>query len=105
MALAVLKAPRRRGGARTALTAVALAALVGAGGTVAVQADVALAATGTTWYVSASATSDPACSAASQSNPFQTIAAALACAQSGDTVSVGAGTFAGSFTIHTNVTL
>ena len=44
-------------------------------------------------------------SAASQSNPFQTIAAALACAQSGDTVNVGPGTFAGAFTVGANVAL
>jgi hypothetical protein len=60
---------------------------------------------GHAWYVSASAKSDPACSAASASNPFHTIAAALACAGSGDTVNVGAGAFAGGFTVAANVVL
>jgi hypothetical protein len=51
----------------------------------------ALAATRTTIYVSASPTSNPACSAASESNPFVTIAGALACAANGDTIGLGAG--------------
>jgi hypothetical protein len=41
-------------------------------------------------YVSATATGNRACAQASQSNPFQTLAAALACAGSGTTINVGA---------------
>lgn len=62
-------------------------------------------AAGSTLYVSASAGSDPACASASQSNPFATIAGALACASNGSTIKIGAGSFAGGFTITHNVTL
>jgi hypothetical protein len=66
-----------------------------------------LAATGSskTWYVSATATSDPACSAASKKKPFATIAGALECARSGDTVHVGPGSFAGGISISADITL
>lgn len=57
-----------------------------------------------TLYVSAAASADPTCAAASQKNPFATIAGALNCLKSG-TVKVGAGTFAGGFTITKNATL
>jgi hypothetical protein len=56
-------------------------------------------------YVSASASTDPACVDASQANPFATIPGALGCALTGATINIGAGTFAGQFTISTNVTL
>lgn len=62
-------------------------------------------AAGRTLYVSASASSDPSCAAASQSNPFATISGALACAGNGSTIVVGKGTFAGGFTISHNVTV
>jgi hypothetical protein len=58
-----------------------------------------------TLYVNRSASSDPACGLASQSNPFATIAGALACSANGSTISVGAGSFAGGFTIAHNVVL
>src|SRR3954447_23102931 len=45
-------------------------------------------AAGSTLYVSSSASSDPACGLASQSNPFATIAGALACAGNGSTISI-----------------
>jgi hypothetical protein len=58
-----------------------------------------------TLYVNRSASSDPVCGVASQSNPFATIAGALGCAANGSTISVGAGSFAGGFTITHNVVL
>jgi hypothetical protein len=105
MALSASTTRRRRGGARRTLSEIALAALIGAGGTVAVHADAAIAATHTTWYMSASAGSDPACSAASAANPFQTITAAVACSHNGDTVNIAAGTFGGDGTIPDSLTL
>jgi hypothetical protein len=65
----------------------------------------ATAASGTTWYVRATAKTAPTCATASSAHAFPTIADALSCAQSGDTVKVGAGTFAGQFTLSANVTL
>src|SRR4051794_23190532 len=65
----------------------------------------AASATASTLYVSAAAGSDPSCASASQANPFHTIAAALACATNGTTVSVGAGTFDGQGTIDRNITV
>jgi hypothetical protein len=59
----------------------------------------------TTWYVSAKAKKAPTCATASARKAFPTIAGALSCAQSGDTVKIGAGTFAGQFTLSANVTL
>jgi hypothetical protein len=59
----------------------------------------------TTLYVSASASADPACHAASQANPFATIAGALGCLAKSGAIKIGAGTFAGGFTITKNVTL
>jgi hypothetical protein len=56
-------------------------------------------------YVSAAATSDPACAVASQARPFATIAAALACAPTGATIDIGAGTFAGQLNVTKNVVL
>jgi hypothetical protein len=56
-------------------------------------------------YVSAGAAADPACAAASQANPFATVAAALACAPSGATIEIGAGTFAGELDVTRNVRL
>src|SRR4051812_14842349 len=56
-------------------------------------------------YVSAGATTDPACAAASQANPFATLSGALACAPKGATILIGPGSFAGRVTIPTNVTL
>jgi parallel beta-helix repeat protein len=84
----------------------ALAAAVLVGGAV-TGAGVAHAATTTPQqlYVSASATSDPACAVASQANPFRTIAGALGCARNGATVNIGAGQFAGEVTVPVNVTL
>lgn len=79
--------------------------MLGVGGTSVIQAQVARAAVPKTLYVSARAKSDPACSAASSLRPFATIAGALACAQSGDTVRVGAGWFGGGFTVSSNVVL
>src|SRR6185312_5898558 len=58
-----------------------------------------------TLYVSRSASSDPACGLASQSNPFATIAGALGCAANGSTISIGTGSFAGGFTVTHNVVL
>jgi hypothetical protein len=58
-----------------------------------------------TWYVSATATSEPACSVASSVNAFASVAGALACAHNGDVVKVGAGTFAGQFTVPVNVAI
>jgi hypothetical protein len=58
-----------------------------------------------TLYVSASASSDPACGLASQSNPFATIAGAVGCAANGSTINIGAGSFAGGFTITHDVVL
>ncbi|HEY0440690.1 MAG TPA: hypothetical protein VGD36_11505, partial [Xanthobacteraceae bacterium] len=58
-----------------------------------------------TLYVSSTAASDPACASASPTNPFATIAGALTCASNGSTINVGAGTFAGGFTIARNVVL
>jgi hypothetical protein len=62
-------------------------------------------AAGSTLYVSSGAASDPACASASQANPFATIAGALQCAANGTTINLGAGSFAGGFTIAHNVTL
>src|SRR5207244_7514984 len=80
------------------------AAVVAAGAAALLAAAPALAS-GPTLYVSASAASDPSCAAASQANPFATVAAALACATDGATIQLGNGTFAGGFTIAKNVTL
>ena len=93
---------RRRPGrlARRAITAVILFVSVWT----VLGATSALAA-GKTLYVSSSASSDPVCGLASQSNPFATIAGALACAANGSTISIGAGSFAGGFTITHNVVL
>ena len=65
----------------------------------------AAASTPATLYVSAKAKLEPACSVASAKKPFQTIAGALACAATGDTIKVGAGTFAGGFTIPVGVVI
>src|SRR5204863_111228 len=46
-----------------------------------------------------------ACNAASQSNPFATVSAALLCATSGSTVNLSAGTFDGQVTINRNLVL
>ncbi len=56
-------------------------------------------------YVSQSATTDPACNAASKLQPFATIAGALACAGNGTTLSIGPGTFTGGFTVAADVTI
>src|SRR5438046_1658096 len=92
--------------ARSLRTALATA-LVSAGVAVtgALAAASPAAAAGTTLYVSASATTNPACSAASQSNPFATVSAALLCATSGSTVNLSAGTFDGQVTIPRNLVL
>src|SRR5579875_2007005 len=82
-------------------TAIACGALGG----IALTAPTAVAAAGKTWYVSASASSDPACSAATQSNPSQTLAAAVACARSGDTIRIGAGRFPAGVTLTRSVKL
>ena len=82
--------------ALAALAALCLSALAGA---------VPASASASTLYVAASAPSDPSCAAASQANPFKTIAGALACASSGATIKIGAGTFAGGFTIARNAIL
>ncbi len=57
------------------------------------------------WVVSAGAVSVPTCATASAATPFPTIPDALECAHNGDTVKVGAGTFAGPITIAANITL
>jgi hypothetical protein len=93
--------PRRspsRGARRT--VAAALVALVAG----ALGAGPARAA-GSVYYVSSSAPSDPACASASPTNPFASIAGALACAANGSTIQISAGTFAGGFTIAHNVRL
>ncbi|MGO9971766.1 MAG: choice-of-anchor Q domain-containing protein [Solirubrobacteraceae bacterium] len=102
---AVPGASRRLTSARATFSKIAITALLGAGTALALSPGAALAATGTTLYVSGKAHTNPACSAASVSNPFATIAGALACAKNGDTVKVGAGTFAGGFMIPANVVL
>ena len=94
---------RRRRHGRLARRAITAVILVFAAWTV-LGATSALAA-GKTLYVSSSASSDPACALASQSNPFGTIAGALACAGNGSTISIGAGSFSGGFTITRNVVL
>lgn len=88
-----------------ALRRASLATLACASAAAALTPASALAASPKTWYVSASATSNPTCQTASKTTPFQTIAAALACASSGNTVKVGAGTFAGGFTVPAGVLL
>jgi hypothetical protein len=65
----------------------------------------ASAASSTTWYVSTGAKVEPACAVASAKKPFETIAGALACAGTGDTIKVGAGTFAAGFTVPVGVTI
>ncbi|MCW3020620.1 MAG: hypothetical protein JWN10_2928, partial [Solirubrobacterales bacterium] len=57
----------------------------------------------TTWTVSAGTDAKSACS--KPKRPFATIPGALACAHDGDTIVVGAGTFAGGFSIPASVTL
>ena len=83
---------------RALTIALAMAAFAAAGPS-------ASAAAAKTLYVSATATSDPACATASQLNPFATIAGALKCAGNGTVVMVGAGRFDGGFTVSHNVTL
>jgi N-acetylneuraminic acid mutarotase len=62
--------------------------------------------TGTTWYVTSAGTASGCASpAGTSSDPFGTIAGALACAADGDKISVGAGNFAGGFTVPVNVTI
>lgn len=80
-------------------------ALLACTGVLVSSAAASLAEAKRTWYVSAAATSNPTCATASKSLPFATIAAALECAKNGDTVKVGAGSFAGGFTIAANVVL
>ena len=58
----------------------------------------------TTLKVSKSKRAETSC-VASSSHPFPTIAAALACAQNGDMVKLGAGTFVGGFTISSDVAI
>lgn len=58
-----------------------------------------------TLYVKAGSGSDPSCASATAANPFRTIAGALGCAPSGTQINIGAGTFAGGFTITSNVVL
>src|SRR4051794_38897418 len=89
---------------RLTVLGVASAAVVGAGVGVGVGVQPAGAA-GTTVYVSSSATSDPSCASASQTDPFATIQQALVCAPSGSTVLVGSGTFVGQVTVNRNVNL
>lgn len=97
---AAAAAGRRR---RRALALLALAAaLTGSGALAPLPAG---AASPTTWYVSAKAGVEPVCSAASAKKPFETIAGALACAGTGDTIKVGAGTFAAGFAIAVGVTI
>jgi hypothetical protein len=97
------KPHRRRRPSHLARRAIAAVILVLSAWTV-LGATSALAA-GKTLYVSSSASSDPVCGLASQSNPFATVAGALACAANGSTISIGAGSFAGGFTITHNVVL
>jgi hypothetical protein len=94
---------RRRRPGRIAHRAITAVLLVLAAWAV-LGATAALAA-GKTLYVSSSAASDPACALASQTNPFATVGGALACAANGSTISIGAGSFAGGFTISHNVVL
>lgn len=94
----------RRPPVHLVLRRLAMFALLGASLLAAAPGSAAAAAS-KTWYVSASAGTDPACARASHSNPFATIAGALACAHSGDTVKIGAGTFGGGFTVAANVIL
>ncbi|HVC68667.1 MAG TPA: Ig domain-containing protein [Acidimicrobiales bacterium] len=61
------------------------------------------AAAGSTYYVSSGGTGS--CTSNSASNGLATIASALSCSASGDTISVGPGTFAGGFTISDDVVL
>jgi len=100
IARSIPRAVPTRGRPRRRLAACVAAAVVG----VLVVASPAWAA-GRTLYVSASATADPSCAAASASNPFATVSGALACAGNGSTIVVGKGTFAGGFTISRNVTV
>src|SRR4051794_388508 len=79
-----------------------LAALMAAG---ALAAGASAAQAASTLYVSASASSDPACAAASQANPFATVGGALACATKGATINVGAGSFHTQATVPVNVTI
>lgn len=84
---------------RAAIAALAAAAILQAGA-------VGASAAGTpTLYVSAAAAGDPSCTAASKTNPFATIAGALACAGDGSVLMIGAGTFAGHLAISHSVTL
>src|SRR4051794_22947839 len=55
--------------------------------------------------VSAKAASNPSCAIASSTHPFKTIPAALACAENGTTVKIGAGTFPGPIEVDHDVTL
>jgi hypothetical protein len=88
---------------RRALSLLAVvAALTGTG---ALAPSPANAGSPTTWYVSAKAKVEPVCSVASAKKPFETIAGALACAGTGDTIKVGAGTFASGFTVAVGVTI
>jgi hypothetical protein len=58
-----------------------------------------------TLYVSRIAKSDPSCADASASRPFTAVAGALECARNGATIKLGAGRFAGQFSIDANVIL
>jgi hypothetical protein len=89
---------------RAALARTLIPLLLGAAAFALAPASV-LAAGKRTWFVSASASSTPTCVTASRVVPFASVAAALACAKGGDTVKVGAGSFAGGFTVATNVVL
>ena len=61
---------------------------------------------GATWYVTSTGTATGCASpAGTSSDPFGTIAGALACATDGDKVLVGAGQFSGGFSVASNVTI
>src|SRR5262249_40590384 len=70
--------PCRGQRARTGVARVLIAALLAGAAVLASAPSAALATGKRTWYVSAAASSNPACSAASRTVPFATIAAALA---------------------------
>ena len=88
-----------------ALAACLLATFAAAAGAVVPARAATVGGSPKTLYVSASATSDPSCATASQTNPFATIAAALACVTNGSTIKLSAGNFAGGFTISRDITL
>jgi len=82
--------------------------LLGLVGMASAGAGAASAATvpGTTWYVTSTGSATGCLSpAGTPSDPFGTVAGALACAANGDVISVGAGSFVGGFTISSNVTI